>query len=119
VDAAEGIAAIVRAIRRAPIEPGMPVREVLVVAPPRIQTPNGPIAPKFAGAETKSVGLAVELRRVTSELDCRFFDAGAVTTSSEVDGIHLDAPQHAVLGRSLADVVATLPRSGVSAGWAT
>jgi lysophospholipase L1-like esterase len=106
--AAEGVAAIVRAIRRAPIEPGMPVPEVLVVAPPPIQTPKGPIAPKFTGAETKCAGLSVELQRVTSELDCRFFDAGTVTSSSEVDGIHLDAPQHAVLGRRLADVVAPL-----------
>lgn len=106
--AAEGVAAIVRAIRRAPIEPGMPVPKVLVVAPPPIQTPKGPIAPKFAGAETKCVGLAAELRRVTSELGCHFFDAAAVTSSSAVDGVHLDAAQHAVLGRSLADVVAPL-----------
>ena len=35
------------------------------------------------------------------------FDANTVTTASLVDGIHLDAPQHAVLGRALADHVAT------------
>jgi lysophospholipase L1-like esterase len=106
--AAEGIAAIVRAIRRAPIEPGMPVPEVLVVAPPPIQAPKGPIAPKFVGAEVKCVGLASELRRATTEISCHFFDAGTVTESSAVDGVHLDAAQHAVLGRSLADVVAPL-----------
>jgi lysophospholipase L1-like esterase len=106
--AAEGVATIVRAIRRAPIEPGMPVPEVLVVAPSPIRTPKGPIAPKFAGADTKCSGLAAELQRVTNELGCRFFDAGTVTASSEVDGIHLDAAQHAVLGRSLANIVAPL-----------
>ena len=37
----QGIAALVRAIRSAPIEPGMPVPEVLIVAPPVIQTPKG------------------------------------------------------------------------------
>ena len=46
---AQGIAALVTAIRQAPIEPGMPVPPVLVVAPPPIQEPRGPIAPKFAG----------------------------------------------------------------------
>jgi lysophospholipase L1-like esterase len=62
---AEGIAALVRAVRHAPLEPGMPVPEVLVVAPPPMR-------------------------------------------SSEVDGVHLDAPQHASLGRALAARVAAL-----------
>ena len=65
---AQGIAALVRAIRRAPIEPGMPVPEVLVVAPPAIQTPKGPIAPKFRGAETKCVGLAAAYEAVAREI---------------------------------------------------
>lgn len=106
--AAEGVAAIVRAIRRAPIEPGMTVPEVLVVAPPPIQEPKGPIAPKFAGAAAKYMGSAEEFRRVATEVLCNFFDAGSVIRSSSVDGIHLDADQHAVLGRSLAQVVGPL-----------
>lgn len=106
--AAEGVAAIVRAIRGAPIEPGITVPKVLVVAPPPIQEPKGPIALKFAGAPAKCVGLAEEFRRVAVEVDCDFFDAGSVTGSSAMDGIHLDADQHAVLGRSLAQVVGPL-----------
>ena len=39
---AQGIAALVSAIRSAPIEPGMPVPPVLVVAPPLIGSPKGP-----------------------------------------------------------------------------
>ena len=39
---------------------------------------------------------------------CAFFDAGSVTPTSAVDGVHLDASQHAVLGRALAAVVAPL-----------
>jgi lysophospholipase L1-like esterase len=106
--AAQGIATLVQAIRQAPIEPGMPVPPVLVVAPPPIDTPRGPIAPKFQGAQTKSVGLADAYREVTKTLGCHFFDAGSATRSSRVDGIHLDADQHAVLGAALADVVAPL-----------
>jgi lysophospholipase L1-like esterase len=105
---AQGIAAVVRAIRRAPIEPGMPVPQVLVVAPPPIATPTGTMAAKFAGAERRSAGLADAYARVASEERCRFFDAGAVTASSTVDGVHLDAVQHAVLGRALAATVAPL-----------
>ena len=48
---AQGLAAVVRAIRRAPLEPGMPVPPVLLVAPPAIHAQRGSIAPKFDGAE--------------------------------------------------------------------
>jgi lysophospholipase L1-like esterase len=106
--AAQGIAALVGAIRHAPIEPGMPVPPVLVVAPPPIQTPKGPIAAKFAGAEVKCVGLAEAYRSVAAELGCSFFDSGTVTSASRVDGIHLDADQHRALGEALAACVAPL-----------
>jgi lysophospholipase L1-like esterase len=102
---AEGIAAIIRAIRCAPIEPGMPAPEILVIAPPPFGEPKGPIAPKFQGAAGKSIGLGREYARVAAEERCHFFDAGTVTGSSAVDGVHLDAEQHAVLGRRLAEVM--------------
>jgi lysophospholipase L1-like esterase len=105
---AQGIAALVQAIRRAPIEPGMPVPRVLVMAPPPFDDPRGPLGPKFAGGTAKSVGLAAAFERVASELGCAFFDAGSVTPASRVDGIHLDADQHVVLGRALAGVVRPL-----------
>jgi lysophospholipase L1-like esterase len=104
----QGLAALVRAIRRAPIEPGMPVPEVLVVAPPPIRTPQGVIAPKFLGAEDRCVGLAETYEKVATEEKCRFFDAGKVTASSVADGVHLDAEQHAVLGHALAKAVELL-----------
>ncbi len=106
--ASQGIAALVSAIHHAPIEPGMPVPDVLVVAPPPIRAPKGPIAPKFEGGERKCAGLAAAYQQVCVGLNCHFFDAGTVTTSSEVDGVHLDAEQHAALGKALCDVVAPL-----------
>lgn len=102
---AQGIAALVRAIRRAPIEPGMPVPPVLIIAPPLIKNPSGPIAPKFEGAHKKCVGLAQAYQQIASELGCPFFDAGGVTTSSVIDGVHLDREQHLLLGRQLARIV--------------
>jgi lysophospholipase L1-like esterase len=102
---AQGIAALVSAIRNAPIEPGMPVPQILVVAPPPIRTPRGPIAPKFEGAEAKSIGLAEAYKQVCSEHDCAFLDAGMVTSTSHLDGVHLDADQHAMLGLAIAKAV--------------
>lgn len=105
---AQGIAALVAAIRGAPIEPAMPVPPVLVLAPPPIRDPRGPIAPKFAGGEVKCAGLAEAYRKVSAELGCHFFDAATVTPSSRVDGVHLDADQHLRLGEAMADVVRPL-----------
>src|SRR5215475_3155386 len=72
---AQGIAALVAEIRGAPIEPGMPVPPILIVAPPPMQTPKGPIAPKFLGGEAKCAGLADAYREVAASLGCAFFDA--------------------------------------------
>ena len=106
--AAQGVAALVNEIRKAPIEPGMPVPPVLVVCPPPISAPKGALAAKFSGAELRCAGLADAYRAVTSDLGCHFFDAASVTSSSRVDGIHLDADQHLALGRALAGVVAPI-----------
>ncbi|AOY90949.1 GDSL family lipase [Cupriavidus sp. USMAA2-4] len=106
--AAQGISALVQAIRGAPIEPGMPVPPVLVVAPPPIRAPRGPLAPKFAGGEHKCAGLVDAYRQVCDTLGCPLFDAGTVIRSSEVDGVHLDAEAHLALGDALADVVVRL-----------
>jgi lysophospholipase L1-like esterase len=105
---AQGMAALVSAVRGAPIEPGMPVPPVLVVAPPAIDKPAGSIAPKFEGGQHKCLGLAEALRRVCTELSCSFFDAGSVVRVSPVDGVHLDAVDHLRLGEALAAPVARL-----------
>ena len=106
--AAQGVSTLVRTIRQAPIEPGMPVPAILVVVPPVIECPKGPIAAKFEGAGKKCAGLVQAYRDVCAALDCPCFDAGTVTSSSRVDGVHLDVDQHAVLGKALANVVTPL-----------
>lgn len=105
---AQGLAAVIRAIREAPIEPGMPVPRILIVAPPPIRAPKGAIASKFSGAELRCVGLAEAYQRIAREENCAFFDASSVTTASVVDGIHLDADQHKCLGQAITGNVLTL-----------
>jgi len=106
--AAQGIVTLVNDIRSAPVEPGMPAPPVLVVCPPPIGPPKGFIAAKFLGADERCRGLADAYREVTSALGCHFFDAGSVTASSRVDGIHLDADQHVTLGKALVAVVSPI-----------
>lgn len=107
-ESAQGLKALVSAIRRAPVEPGMPVPPVMLVAPPEIQKARGNIAPKFKGAEVKAVGLAAAIEAVAEECGCRFFDAGSVTATSRVDGVHLDEDQHQTLGAALAGAIQPL-----------
>jgi lysophospholipase L1-like esterase len=105
----QGLAAVIRAMRRAPIEPGMPVPPILVVAPPPITTPVGkPIWEKFEGAPARSERATDAYAATAAEMECQFFDAGRVVSTSPHDGIHLDADQHATLGAALAKPVAAL-----------
>ncbi len=102
-----GLARIVAAIRRAPIEPEMPVPPILLVAPPDFIKPKGDLAPKFENAVKKSTGLSEAIKATAMELGCLFFDAGLFITRSRTDGIHLDAGQQEALGKALADELKT------------
>ena len=107
----QGLAALVHAIRSAPIEPGMPVPPILVVAPPPITTPRGAIASKFAGGELRCIGAAEAYAQMCAETGCAFFDAGHVIHASPIDGVYLDAAEHRTLGVALVEPVATLLES--------
>lgn len=102
---AQGMARLIQTIRQAPVEPGMPVPPILVIAPPTIIEAKGTVAHKFAGAERYSGQLVAELQQVCEEQKVRLFDANTVTDASKVDGIHLDAPQHHLLGEAIATLV--------------
>ena len=102
---AQGMAKLINIVRQAPIEPGMPIPEIMVVAPPKITKPKGAIAGKFKGAEKRAVGFASELEKIAREYTVHYFDAATVTESSRVDGIHLDENQHLMIGRAIAGAV--------------
>lgn len=102
---AQGMSKLIQIIQQAPVEPGMPKPEILVVAPPVIVKPSGVIASKFANAEKRCVGLTAELEKVAKENLVYFFDANSVTQASAVDGIHLDIEQHRILGEAIANEI--------------
>jgi lysophospholipase L1-like esterase len=107
-----GLGAIVRAIRAAPIEPGMQVPRILIVAPPAIREPKGTVASKFRGAELRCTGMAAAYRQVAKEEGCAFFDAGSVCRTSALDGVHLDPDQHQLLACELVKPVLELLSNG-------
>lgn len=102
---ASGIKDVLELIREAPVEPGMPLPRLMLIAPPAITEPKGAMADKFQGAEQRCCGLASELASLAEEQSILFMDAGAVTAASAVDGIHLDIEQHRVLGQAVAQLL--------------
>ena len=101
---AQGTAKLIDIIRSAPIEPEMPIPEIMIVAPPEIIKPKGYIANKFKGAEERYCGLNDELKIIAKENNTAFFDSNTVITASKIDGLHLDMEQHKTLGLALAKV---------------
>ncbi len=105
---AQGVSKLIDVIRQSPIEPGMKIPRIMVVAPPKIVKPKGVMADKFSGAEKRCIGLSEELKIISDEKSTFYFDAANVTEASLVDGIHLDENQHETLGESLANEVLSL-----------
>lgn len=108
IDAAKGMKVLIKTIRETQLEPGMKVPKILVIAPPAILEPKGDIAIKFQGGEKKCIGLAEAYKKLCIEEKCEFFDAGKVTTSSVVDGVHFDLDQHFIFGNAISDFVGKL-----------
>lgn len=107
-DTGTAIKGLINIIRQAPIEPGMPSPEILVVAPPVLQTAKGAIAAKFTDCEYRSKGLEQAIRQAAEATACHFFAASTVTTTSKVDGVHLDTDQHQTLGLALSPLVSEI-----------
>ena len=63
---------------------------------------------EFEGGAEKSRRLAGHFAAIAEARSCAFLDAGALIESSDVDGIHLDEPQHAALGAAIANHVRPL-----------
>jgi len=107
-DAAKGMKALINEIRQTSLEPGMLMPEILVIAPPPISEPKGDIAIKFKDGNKKCIGLSEAYEELCIEQKCSFFDAGKITTSSKVDGVHFDLDQHLVFGNAISEYVGNL-----------
>ena len=82
---------------------GAPPR-ILLVAPPPIAKLTA-FADMFRGGEPKSRAIAAAYAEVAERRRIGFVDAGQFIHCSDLDGIHYEADQHALLGRALAEAV--------------
>ena len=87
--------------RAEPVGPrGAPPAIILVAPPPLGRLTE--FAEMFAGGTEKSKLLGARYREVAKRSAVGFVDAGEFIVCSDLDGIHYEADQHAILGRAMA-----------------
>jgi lysophospholipase L1-like esterase len=95
-DVALGVARLLIEARKLEV-----VDRTLVICPAPVKE-RGDLAQIFRGAEARSQGLAHEMERFAGENGAAFLDAGAHIAVDDLDGVHLSAESHRVLGRAVA-----------------
>ncbi len=101
-DIAEGAARLIFLVRAYGEGPdGRPPRILLIAPPPLAKLTV--YAEMFEGGTEKSRLLGQRFGEIARQEDVAFLDAGAVIRCSDLDGIHYEADQHALLGRAAAE----------------
>ena len=100
-DIAQGAASLADIIRRSGCGPGGGAPEVLLVSPPPVGELTDYVE-MFEGAGEKSARFAGYYEQFAEQQGCHFLDASGVISSSDVDGIHLEAGEHRKLGEAVA-----------------
>jgi len=100
-DIGRSIGVLLEIIGRSAAGPGGVKPRTLVISPPPIGKLTE-FAEMFEGAVEKSLGLPKYYREHAGLHGCGFFDAGEVIRSSDLDGIHFEAAEHAKLGQAVA-----------------
>lgn len=103
-DIARGMEILARMALDSDCGPGGAAPQVIIVAPPPVGKLTA-FAEAFAGAEGKSKALGARYREVAERLGVGFVDAGDFIRASDIDGIHYEADQHAILGQVMAEAV--------------
>ena len=105
-DIADGAALLARkALARAEAFADGKPKVILVGPPPLGPVSNGIFREMFVGREEKSKQLGAHYKAAADFLGVDYFDAAAVVKSSDLDGVHLDADQHELLGKAMAVTV--------------
>ncbi len=103
-DIAESVEVVANAVRSSEAGPGGTAPAIVIVAPPPIAEVDW-LGEMFVGGAAKSRELGPRLAEVATRCRATFLDAATLVESSAVDGIHLDAESHRVLGSAVARLV--------------
>lgn len=103
-DISLGLQRVVQEIHRSDCGPDGAAPAVLLAAPVRVLE-TGVFMDTFAGAAAKSAALPDLLRAVAENNQAAFADMNDAAAADPVDGVHLDATAHAVIGAAMARAV--------------
>ena len=100
-DIADSLEALAKAVQASEAGPGGTAPAVMIIAPPPILEVDW-LAEMFVGGAAKSLEFGARLADVAARCRAAFLDAGTLVESSTIDGIHLEAEAHRVLGSAVA-----------------
>jgi lysophospholipase L1-like esterase len=103
-DIAEGIGVLLDAIAKSFAGPVGTAPRVLLIAPPPLARLEL-LAGMFTGGSDKSRRLGSLYAAVAARFRSAFLDAGSIIGSSDIDGTHFEASEHATLGTAVAAVI--------------
>ena len=101
-DIAAGMNRLIDLTRQEKVSSRGEAPEIIIVAPPPFAQLSG-FADSFAGGAEKSRELGARYAAVAELRGVGFVDAGQFIRCSDLDGIHFEADQHAILGQVLAE----------------
>lgn len=101
-----GMARLAQIVRTHPYQLAAAAPKLMIVSPPAVtRTDNVEFSEAFAGGNEASLHLATHYAALAQEIDCHFFDAGSVASTTPLDGVHLDAENTRAIGKALAPLV--------------
>ena len=100
-DIAQSVSTLVKLVQKSAFGPDGASPQVLLIAPPQLGKLTE-FAEMFEGGVEKSKKLGAHYQQIAQEQGCHFLDAGKIVTTSDADGVHLDAPEHKKLGQTIA-----------------
>jgi lysophospholipase L1-like esterase len=112
-EVAFGCASLIWTVQKSRAGPGGGAPECLLIAPPPLGKLSEFMGLFFQGGEGASQGLAQAYEVVARACGCHFLDSARFVRASEVDGVHLEPPEHRALALAVKKVVAPILAQGV------
>jgi lysophospholipase L1-like esterase len=101
-ESARGMATLVDKVRSFRRDPGDPVPDILIVAPPRITSPADFLTDIFRGAADKTDAQQRRYAALAKSVGAEFLSMADVAKPSALDGVHLDLIGQAAVGAAMA-----------------
>lgn len=99
-----GVEEIIDMIRSAHIEGKYPNPEIIIMSPPEFNT--GIEGVQFFELQINKLKCLPEtFEKLSLKKNCRFFNASDYVTGSSIDGSHLEAESHILLGEKVAEFI--------------